>query len=162
MRIVVVRHGQAEPKKGWAGTDEDRPLVARGRRQAGRLGQVVGRRPPDRVISSPALRCRQTVQPLADQRGVEVEVDEALARGAGPAAAELCRELLAKQPDDSTVVLCTHREVLVDLLPRLAAELGPKLGPNLGHRPPGAKGGAWILRLRGGKLEKVDYRPPAA
>lgn len=26
----VVRHGQAEPKKGWTGADADRPLVARG------------------------------------------------------------------------------------------------------------------------------------
>jgi 8-oxo-dGTP diphosphatase len=159
MRIVVVRHGQAEPKRGWTGPDEDRPLVARGHRQAARLGRVVGRRPPPgRVISSPTLRCHQTVQPLADERDLKVEVDGALSPDTGAAAWQLFLELLASEPDDTTVVLCTHREVLVDLMPRLAKELGRELG----HRPPGAKGGAWILRIRAGKLEKADYRPPAA
>jgi broad specificity phosphatase PhoE len=156
MRIVVVRHGQAAPKKGWSGVDADRPLVARGRRQAAGLDQTVGPPPPARVISSPALRCRQTVQPLADSRGVKVEVAESLSIGVADAALQLCRELVAGQQQDDTVVLCTHREVLVDLLPALSVELGRKLG----HRPPGAKGGAWILRVRAGRLEKVDYRPP--
>ena len=161
MRIVVVRHGQAEPKKGWSGPDADRPLVARGRRQATLLEKSIGRRRPDRVVSSPALRCRQTVEPLARDRGLKVEVSDALSPYAGPAALELCRELVADgaaRPASRTVVLCTHREVLVDLLPALAAEFGAPLG----HRPPGAKGGAWILRFGSGRLEKVDYRGPLA
>ena len=160
MRIVVVRHGQAEPKKGWSGLDADRPLVARGRRQAARLGKVIGRR-PERVVSSPALRCRQTVEPFARDWGLKVEVSDALAPEAGAAAVELCRDLVADgaaRPASFTVVLCTHREVLVDLLPALAHEFGGQLG----HRPPGAKGGAWIVRLQGGRMEKVDYRGPAA
>jgi 8-oxo-dGTP diphosphatase len=161
MRIVVVRHGQAEPKKGWSGPDADRPLVARGRRQAARLGKLIGRRRPDRVVSSPALRCRQTVEPFARDWGLKVEVSDALAPEAGPAAVELCRDLIADgagAPPSFTVVLCTHREVLVDLLPALVEQFGGQLG----HRPPGAKGGAWIVRLEGGRVEKIDYRGPTA
>jgi 8-oxo-dGTP diphosphatase len=158
MRIIVVRHGHAEPKKERRGHDADRPLVARGRRQADRLGKVIGGGKPKRVVSSPAIRCVQTAQPFAEKRNLSVELSPHLSRDAGQAAVELCRQLLSSETDDTTVVLCTHREVIVELLPQLSKEFAHKLG----HRPPGAKGGAWILRFRAGKLEKVDYRPPAA
>jgi phosphohistidine phosphatase SixA len=158
MRIIVVRHGQAEAKKPQRRQDAERPLVARGRRQADRLGKLIGGGRPSRVISSPALRCVQTTQPFAHKFGLAVELSEQLSADAGRAAVELCRQLLSSETDNSTVVLCTHREVLVELLPQLSEDFGRKLG----HRPPGAKGGAWILRFRAGKLEKVDYHPPAA
>jgi len=158
MQIIVVRHGQAEAKKGHRGVDADRPLVARGRRQADRLGTIMGRRRPTRVISSPALRCVQTVQPFAEKHRLALELSRHLSRDAGREAVDLCRQLLVSEADDSTLVLCTHREVMIDLLPYLSNYFGRKLG----HRPPGAKGGAWILRVLDGKLEKVDYRPPAA
>ncbi len=158
MRIVVVRHAIAEPKKGWTGVDAERPLVARGRRQAARLGRIVGPIPPDRILSSPAVRCRQTAEPLAAQLGREVRVADALATDAGKAATELCHELLDEGRSGSTVMLCTHREVIEVLLPQLAKEYGHKLA----HRPPGAKGGAWTLRFGAGRLQKVDYRPPTA
>jgi 8-oxo-(d)GTP phosphatase len=158
MRIMVVRHGQAVPKKGWTGADVDRPLVARGRRQAERLSEVIGASRPVRVVSSPALRCAQTVQPFADNLGVAVETSTQLSPDAHQAATDLCRQLVASEVDDSTVVLCTHREVLVELLPQLSHELNRKLA----HRPPGAKGGAWILRYRQRQLAEIDYRPPAA
>jgi 8-oxo-dGTP diphosphatase len=157
VRIIVVRHGQAEPKKSWAGSDAARPLVARGRRQADLLGQIIGGDRLKRVISSPAERCVQTVQPFAQRRNVAVELSDQLATDAGHAAVDLCRRLLSSEPADSTVVLCTHREVLVELLPHVSKELGRKVA----HRPPGAKGGVWILRFGSGKLQKVEYRPPA-
>jgi probable phosphoglycerate mutase len=36
---------------------------------------LVGRNPPDRLISSPALRARQTAAPTAERLGQEVEID---------------------------------------------------------------------------------------
>jgi phosphohistidine phosphatase SixA len=158
VRIVLVRHGQAQGKIGWDGPDSDRALVGRGRRQARHLAKVIGGgRPPGRVISSPALRCVQTVEPYADKVGLAVELSDRLSTAAGPAALALCRELLSSEPADSTSVLCTHREVLVELLPQLSRDFDRKLT----HWPPGAKGGAWILRFRAVRLAKVDYRPPA-
>lgn len=167
MRMVVVRHGEAEPKKGWTGPDDQRPLVPRGHRQADRLEKVIGGLPPSRIISSPAVRCVQTVRPLADRYGLPVELDEALSTDAGKAAADLCRQLASSRAagnaapdghDDDSVVLCTHREVLVDLLPRLSEQARVKLR----RRPPGSKGGAWVLRWESGRLQKIDYRPPGA
>jgi 8-oxo-(d)GTP phosphatase len=157
VRIVVVRHGQAVSKKDWAGKDGARPLVGHGRQQAERLDKVIGSVWPSRVISSPALRCVQTVQPFAADRGLDVELSKRLSPTAGPSALGLCRRLAASEPSDSTIVLCTHREVLVELLPTLAKEFDRRLG----HRPPGAKGGVWVLRFRNRRLAQVDYRPPA-
>jgi phosphohistidine phosphatase SixA len=158
VRIVLVRHGQAQAKIGWDGPDADRALVARGRRQAHHLGKVIGAaRTPIRVISSPALRCVQTVEPYADRLSLAVELSDQLSTSAGPSALALCRQLWSSGTDDSTVVLCTHREVLVEVLPELSKQFGRKLT----HRLPGAKGGAWILRFRARKLTKIDYRPPA-
>ena len=156
MRIVVVRHGHAAPKNTWRGVDADRPLVARGRRQADRLTKLIGAQRPNRVISSPALRCVQTVQPLADKASVTLQLSDQLSTSAGPAAAELCQRLVSSEPADSTVVLCTHREVLVQLLPMLSKQFNSKLD----HRPPGAKGGAWILSFQTTKRAKIKYSPP--
>lgn len=157
MRIVVVRHGEAAPKKGWDGPDELRPLTARGRRQGERLGErVTGR--PDRILSSPAVRCCDTVRPLALTYGLAVEVTGALATDAGVDSTELCRKLATSEPPGALVVLCTHRETIMQMLPGLAGELGDRLG---GHMP-GAKGGAWVLSFEDGRLTEVDYLPPAA
>lgn len=157
MRIVVVRHGQAEPKKGWNGPDELRPLTSRGRRQAKELGRLIDSR-PDRILSSPAVRCRETVEPLARDFSLEIEFTESLSIEAGRDAMALGQKLAASEPAGSVIVLCSHREVMVKMLPQLARAHGRKLG----HRPPGAKGGAWILRFDQGQLVRVDYRPPAA
>jgi phosphohistidine phosphatase SixA len=156
MQIVVVRHAHAEPKKTWTGPDSDRPLVQRGRRQAKGLSAIIGGRRPVRVISSPALRCQQTVEHYARETGLEVETSRLLARDAGPAARDLLKQLV--EDGRSPVMICTHREVINELLPQLARDYHYKLV----HRLPGAKGGAWILQFRSGKLDKVDYRPPAS
>lgn len=157
MRIVVVRHGQAEPKKDWTGPDELRPLTRRGHRQAERLGEVVPGR-PDRILSSPARRCDETVGPLADLQGVAVEITDALATDAGDRSIELCLKLANSEPAGTLIVLCTHRETMMRMLPALA----PQFGGTLSRRLPGAKGGAWVLSFEDGRVANVDYRPPAA
>jgi 8-oxo-dGTP diphosphatase len=63
-----------------------------------------------RIVSSPYLRCVQTVEPLAGALGLAVEHDDRLAEGAGRAALELLRE--------DGVVCCTHGDVVGDVLGR--------------------------------------------
>jgi 8-oxo-(d)GTP phosphatase len=158
MRLIVVRHGQAVPKRDWTGIDHERPLVARGHRQAERLAKLIGANRPVRVISSPALRCVQTIHPYADKHGVTIELSEQLATDAHHTALDLCRQLMSPDPAHTNIVLCTHGEVLVELLPQLSKQSTRKLA----HRPPGAKGAAWILQYRQHKLTRIDYHPPGA
>ena len=156
MRLIVIRHGNAAAKRTWQGPDDDRPLTRTGEDQAQALVRRVRRYQPTRVISSPSLRCRQTVAPLAAAGGLEVEDSPALARTAGAGAAEWVTQLVAASEEATTVVLCTHREVLVELLPALSRPSGVRLG----HKPPGAKGGRWQLVFRAQKLRSVKYIRP--
>ena len=57
VRMVLVRHGHAGTKEGWAGDDRLRPLDARGLRQAKHLVDVIVPLHPTRLISSPYTRC---------------------------------------------------------------------------------------------------------
>src|SRR5271155_5197536 len=54
------------------------PLDEPGRRQAQRLGSVLGPRGLAAVFSSPLLRARQTAQPVGGRAGLEVAVDQCL------------------------------------------------------------------------------------
>ncbi len=73
MTLVLVRHASAGDRSEWEGDDRLRPLDKRGRKQAARLPDLLEDIPIGRIVSSPYLRCIQTVEPLATARGLEVE-----------------------------------------------------------------------------------------
>lgn len=69
--LVIVRHGQTAANAGGLILGRaDPPLTDLGRRQAAALARALGR--PDRVVSSPLQRARQTAAAF----GAPVEVDE--------------------------------------------------------------------------------------
>jgi phosphohistidine phosphatase SixA len=135
---VLARHAEAEGRTGWAGPDDARELTPEGHAQAGALAARLAWLPVRRVLSSPALRCRQTAAPLAAGLGADVEVCDALRIGSDTFAVVR----LLREPETSGSVLLTHREVLEALLPWLT---GPGTGPALGIRPMG-QAAAWLLR----------------
>ena len=79
--IVVLRHAWAGDSSEWVGDDLRRPLDKRGRRQADELVGLLEPYPIDRILSSPAIRCVQTVEPLARARGLSIEVRDELSEG---------------------------------------------------------------------------------
>jgi broad specificity phosphatase PhoE len=157
MRLIVVRHATAKAKRNWSGRDLDRPLTTNGHSQAKAISAQLARDCPSRIISSPSLRCTQTVSPLATSCHLPVEHAGALATDGGYAAVELVERLFVDAPPSSTVVLCTHREVLVEVLPALAS----RFRVDLGHRLPGAKGSWWTLVFQNEGLRSIDYRRPS-
>jgi broad specificity phosphatase PhoE len=76
--VFLVRHAKAADRYEWTGSDRDRPLVDKGRRQADRLAAALRREQPVLVAASPWLRCRQTAAPLAAALGLRVELDDRL------------------------------------------------------------------------------------
>ena len=87
-RLYLIRHGK--PAAVWGGDDDDPGLDARGRTQAEAARDWLLSRPegerPQRVVSSPLRRCRETAQPTADVLGVEVEIDPVVGEIPTPAA----------------------------------------------------------------------------
>src|SRR4029450_1646377 len=70
--VYLVRHAHAGTKATWPGPDLARPLSAQGRKEAPGLIAQLGAEPLGRILSSPAKRCLQTVQPLAERLGPPV------------------------------------------------------------------------------------------
>lgn len=115
--VHLIRHAIAGDRRDWDGPDENRPLTAAGRAQAEAIAERYRRACPDRIVSSPALRCMQTVQPAADLWGLAVEPAGYLLEGAD--AEEALGLLLAGLDSARLVLACTHGDVLdgmVDLL----------------------------------------------
>ena len=81
--LHLVRHAHAGDPEAWDAPDELRPLSAKGRRQAERLGAFLVRADirPDTLISSSKLRALQTAELVGEALGLKVEVDERLSGG---------------------------------------------------------------------------------
>jgi len=75
MELVLIRHAQPISEQRSDGRPADPPLSVTGFKQSLAVADWVGRNPPDRLISSPALRARQTAAPTAERLGQEVEID---------------------------------------------------------------------------------------
>jgi 8-oxo-dGTP diphosphatase len=156
MPVVVVRHAHAGSRTFWHGDDRDRPLSPKGREQAELLVPVLSDRfRATRLLTSPFLRCVDTLVPTAEARGVDVELVDDLAEGNGPATVALLRGLAgATGSDGPGVVCCTHGDVAVAVY----EAFGP--GEGGGVRPTLQKGGLWVLGAPDGTLGLVEYLPP--
>jgi phosphohistidine phosphatase SixA len=107
---VLLRHAAAGDRDGWDGDDFHRPLNAKGRRQAAELVGLLRPLGVRRLVSSPYVRCIETVGPLAAALGLSVESDERLAEGRAAGAVELLRE--------DGVVCCTHGDIVEAVIGR--------------------------------------------
>jgi 8-oxo-(d)GTP phosphatase len=142
--ILFVRHATAGKREKWDGDDRLRPLDARGRRQAAELAEMLSDYPVKRILSSPFVRCTQSVEPLGERLGLEIETVDELAEGA--TAGEVHR--LMDSLRGELAVLCTHGDVVETVL---------------GSSVPNKKGGVWVLRNKKGSFEPIRYLvPPSA
>jgi len=149
MTIYLVRHAKAGSRSGWDGPDEQRPLSKNGRRQAAAVTTALADSGVTRIITSPYVRCSQTVEPLAERLGIPLDLSDALAEGCAVADA---LELLEKYADEDTV-FCSHGDVIGDLLHHCET-LGIALdGEHL------EKGSTWILDVADGLIVTARYVP---
>lgn len=110
--FVLVRHAVALSREEWNGDDDLRPLSAKGSKHAKGLVDLLAGRTLDRIVSSPAVRCVDTVRPLAEARGLDLEEREELAEGASRGASFA----LLDELQDSGFLLCTHGDIVYELL----------------------------------------------
>lgn len=144
----LVRHAKAGSRERWTAPDRDRPLSPPGRLQATALARLLG--PTTRSIrSSPYLRCVETVAPLAEAAGLQLEADDRLAEGADP---EWALAELASVPG---AVLCTHGDIMGSIVLSLAGAHVPMIGG-----VQWAKAGTWAFDIRDGQIVGGLYLPP--
>ncbi len=124
--LSVVRHARALPRSAWRGADPDRPLDALGRRRSDALVPLLTAYGVDRVVSSPSVRCRDTLAPYAIAGGVRLRLRDALSEegfAADPnGAVKATRRELRR---GTTTALCSHRPVLPIVLAILADASAP-------------------------------------
>jgi len=148
--VYLVRHAKAGSRKAWSGDDQLRPLSKRGRTEARAVAKALAGEGITRIASSPFVRCRETVEPLAQRLDVPVELSDALAEGT-PLADSL--RLVEKLAGD-TAVLCSHGDVVGNLLNHFSST-GVALDD---HRL--EKGSVWVLDVVDGEVRSARYVPP--
>jgi probable phosphomutase (TIGR03848 family) len=81
MTVVLLRHGRSTSNTAHvlAGRSEGVDLDDKGRQQAAELVDRIGALPIRAVVCSPLLRCRRTIEPLAEALGVEPVLDDRFA-----------------------------------------------------------------------------------
>ena len=162
--LILLRHASAGQKEGWPAGDSLRPLDARGEADALMLVRMLACfAPRARVLSSPALRCIESLHPYADSFGGTVEAEAALAlpgrpddfpsagTNGGDPLAGLVREVVqAGRP----AVLCLHRENLPKALAAACSALGAS-PPELPD-PSLPKGGFWVVHISAGEMAALE------
>jgi 8-oxo-dGTP diphosphatase len=147
----LVRHAKAGDRGAWLDDDRSRPLSKSGRRQARALIRVLSSRIVERILSSPAVRCVDTVRPLAEERGLPIEPCDELLEGA-PLTGLL--GLLAELRSTPSV-LCGHGDLIPAVVEHLEAE-GVLVGPERGWK----KGSVWVLQREAGVIVRATYIAP--
>jgi probable phosphomutase (TIGR03848 family) len=81
LTVILLRHGRSTSNTAHvlAGRSEGVDLDDKGRQQAAELVDRIGELPIRAVVCSPLLRCRRTIEPLADALGVEPVLDDRFA-----------------------------------------------------------------------------------
>lgn len=148
MTLAIVRHAHAGSRARWRGDDRERPLSDRGAEHARKIADRLVDVRPTRALSSPALRCTQTLDPLGRRLGLDVEIDERLFEG--PREAWLS-DLLIEVADVDAVV-CTHGDVVPVLLDLLIDD-GLPAPPELRWH----KGSIWLIDRVGGSWTSASY-----
>ena len=148
----LIRHAKAKNRLKWSEPDHLRPLTKAGLGQAAALPGLYEGQPFTRLFSSPYLRCVQTLEPLAVDRRLQLEVADQLAEGA-PIGAAL--ELMLSVSSEGPAAFCTHADVMMDSIEELFAAGVPLDGP-LEFK----KAATWILETRDRNFASGRYLPP--
>ena len=150
--VHLIRHAKAKNRLEWEDPDHLRPLTKRGRREAAALAERLGAESLERLLSSPFVRCVQTLEPLALEVDLPIETTDLLAEGADGAEAA---ELLLSLADDRPLACCTHGDVLFDVVRTVAAA-----GVTLEGPPDAPVASSWVLDVDAGRVVAARFVPP--
>ena len=146
---ALVRHAHAGKRSEFEGNDALRPIDEQGRGEARTLGLVVSLVAPRRLFAATPLRCKQTLEPLAERLGLPIVVDAAFAEPAEPhdvpARARAGAARLTELRNGPRVAVCSQGKVIPSILALLDGA-----GDREPYKTP--KGTGWILTWSGERL----------
>lgn len=140
--LIVLRHGKAVPRSDDL-DDLDRPLTTTGMVRAQELVPRLTAYGIRGVVSSPAIRCAQTVEPYAHSISTFLEIDDRLSEHTRPAQVQ--RSLASLLDRKKPVVLCSHRPTMPWIFDAIGIEL-ERLAP----------GQAVVVHHRGGTVHATE------
>lgn len=117
--LYLLRHAKAL-RESPTGRDHDRALCPRGIEQATFIASALGRRggacplPPQHILTSPAVRARQTARIIGDVLGVMVEPKPVLAPNATPEV--VTRFIGAILEENAPTLIVGHNPTLEEAL----------------------------------------------
>jgi 8-oxo-dGTP pyrophosphatase MutT (NUDIX family)/phosphohistidine phosphatase SixA len=108
--MIVLRHAQARVRTAWKRDDNERPLTKPGEAQAAKLKPLLHAYGASRVVTSPAVRCTQTVEPYVESVKALLELDDRLSEDTK--ARHVSRSIETVVGRKRPTVICTHRPTL--------------------------------------------------
>ena len=130
MKLILLRHAEAEERDSARFPDDGlRPLTREGVKVQTAVAKALKRMGlvPDRIVTSPLVRARQTADITAKVLSLEQRLEESDALGGGYSVENVLR-LLEGFGSNETVMLVGHEP---DLSGLAAALLGPGEGPDI-------------------------------
>lgn len=150
MALYVIRHAKAGKKSQWNGPDMYRPLDDVGRIQAKALAHKIAAVAPTWLVSSPFLRCMQTLEDLSELMGLPVLADDRLAEDKDITAVI---QMLEQAPEGA--VMCSHG----DMIPAIIRTLENR-GMTVTSTPDWRKAAVWVIERNGATFTSAAAWPP--
>jgi 8-oxo-dGTP diphosphatase len=147
--IYLVRHAKAGERRLWTDDDVARPLSKKGWRQSKVVAKRLAGHGANSLYSSSYVRCVQTLEPLSDLIGVDVEIDPRLFEDE---PFEPVLEMLAEVADGA--VLCSHGDIIPATIQALQ-----RRGMVIETPADWGKASVWVLRRQGDRFTKGKVWP---
>lgn len=151
--LVLLRHAKALDRNEWRGDDGDRPLIQIGQLQAKRLLSTLQVFGIEEIHSSAAVRCYETVTPIARSLQLDLIFAE-----------DLSEYVHSKNPDkpfkyinklmkvNSNIIACSHNPILPEILNRLIEKSGIE-SSQIKLEP----GDAWVIHHVDNVIIAIDF-----
>jgi 8-oxo-dGTP diphosphatase len=133
--LYIVRHAKAGKRSEWDGPDTLRPLSDKGWEQAHAIAKTLIDLKPTALISSPAVRCMQTLEPLSEATKIKIVSDQRLFED-GDVAKMI--ELLEDAQDSS--VISSHGDMIPEVIKILQ-----RRGMEINSKPDWRKAAVWVV-----------------
>lgn len=123
--LIVARHGKATAHENWDGLDSLRPLVAHGMQQSRDISGGLAAFGPTAIISSPAIRCLQTVAPLSYKLGMEIRESGKISQDKWTSEGDRVVDFVAARLRKAVpVVMCSHGPVIPQIVSEIITQTG--------------------------------------